>query len=54
VRQSNGHATARLAMSSGRWLLYDDDRHPRVTEGKVEDVTVSDRFRVLVFEKVPA
>jgi hypothetical protein len=52
VRQVRGHATARVAMSSGMWLLYDDDRRPRVTDGRLEQVTVLDRFRVLLFERI--
>jgi hypothetical protein len=52
VRQVEGHATARLAMPTGRWLLYDDDSRPRVTAGCAEDLIVSDRFRVLIFEMV--
>jgi hypothetical protein len=50
VRQLQGHATARLVMPSGRWWLYDDDRLPRVTGA--EELNVSDRFRVLLFEKI--
>jgi hypothetical protein len=52
VRQIGAHATARLAAPSGRWLLYDDDRRPRVTPGTEAEASVSDRFRVLVFEKI--
>jgi hypothetical protein len=52
VRQEGKHAVARLAMPSGRWLLYDDDRPRRVTPGTAAEVSVADRFRVLVFERV--